>query len=174
MATGRSTFHRLIDECMADIRDRHQQFLYSNSKLSIDGYCRYLERMGLIHRDVKRENLFVVPYVREDGGRGDRAVIGDLGMMQAASQVPSLAGGGSGTRGFGTTEYLPPETLKPVVAEALRAPQFDWWAFGAVIYELLHAGVTEDNSWWQVMQPEGSDEPPLKVMRANYTIFQIK
>mmetsp|Transcript_15057 Transcript_15057/g.37496 ORF Transcript_15057/g.37496 Transcript_15057/m.37496 type:complete len:776 (+) Transcript_15057:297-2624(+) len=125
---------------------------------------RYLERMGLIHRDVKRENLSVVPYVRENGGRGDRAVIGDLGMMQAASQVPSLAGGGSGTRGFGTTEYLPPETLKPVVAEALRAPQFDWWAFGAVIYELLHADVTEDNSWWQVMQPEGSDEPPFKVM----------
>ena len=79
-----------------------------------------VHRLGVVHRDVKPSNIFLV---------GDRAVLGDFGIARPEASEPQT---GTGTI-VGTPGYLSPEQ---VTGEAV-SPRADLYAVAVVLYEAL-------------------------------------
>ncbi|WP_425486983.1 Stk1 family PASTA domain-containing Ser/Thr kinase [Microbacterium oryzae] len=77
-------------------------------------------RAGLIHRDVKPENVLLA----EDG----RIKIGDFGLARASS-----ANTATGQQLLGTIAYIPPELLTRGTADS----RSDIYALGIMLYEML-------------------------------------
>ena len=77
-----------------------------------------MHRHGVIHRDLKRENLFYDRKTR-------KAVVADFGMAR------SIHGEMTTKRGVGTRPYLAPEQLS---GEKDYNEAVDMFAFGCVLY----------------------------------------
>ncbi|HWO14532.1 MAG TPA: serine/threonine-protein kinase, partial [Polyangiaceae bacterium] len=84
---------------------------------------------GVIHQDVKPENLFVV---RRAGVEVLRLL--DFGIAQVLPSAPAEAAAGASSIVLGTPLYMAPEQLRPSGGIDARA---DIWALGVVSYELL-------------------------------------
>ena len=78
-------------------------------------------RQGLVHRDVKPENILIDP----DG----YPKLADFGLARAATEVTATASG----MVLGTVAYLAPETAQRGVAD----PRSDVYAAGIVLFETL-------------------------------------
>jgi eukaryotic-like serine/threonine-protein kinase len=109
--------------------------------LPVDEVCRMIEhaakalseahRMGLVHRDIKPDNLFVLDVEGEPFLK-----VLDFGIVK---QLDEEATTGSGASNMGVVKYMSPERLgvEPRVVDQ-RA---DLWALGVVAYELLTGAV---------------------------------
>lgn len=94
----------------------------------------HLHAAGIIHRDIKLENLFVSP------SRG--IMLGDFGLALCVHEEKPISP-------VGTLEYMPPEILKLpstdlIISGAVRADdvtpideKVDQWSFGVTVYELV-------------------------------------
>ncbi|OSX68456.1 hypothetical protein BU14_2770s0001, partial [Porphyra umbilicalis] len=94
----------------------------------------YLHRLGVVHRDIKAENVMLAsaPPVGADGGPDLSAAVLRLGDMGLAKKLP--AGRHGRTRSFcGTDEYMAPE----VVLGTPYGAAVDWWSFGVLAARLL-------------------------------------
>jgi serine/threonine protein kinase len=80
---------------------------------------KYLHEQGIIHRDIKLENIFIT----EDG----KVKLGDLGMSKVLGKEDELIS----TR-VGTPVYFAPE----VIQNQLYSFPVDIWSLGCVFYHL--------------------------------------
>jgi hypothetical protein len=97
----------------------------------IAGGLAAVHRAGLVHRDVKPDNIFV-----EAGPGVPRVVIGDFGLAvgdDSATSALRRSSAAIGTRGAGTPAYMAPEQLEAQPASA----RTDVFAFGVTAWELL-------------------------------------
>ncbi|KAJ2009121.1 hypothetical protein GGI04_000722 [Coemansia thaxteri] len=81
---------------------------------------RYLHALGIVHRDVKPENIVL-------DARGHAALTDFNSAARQGDPVSSHPG---------TTSYLAPEAVADACA---CAPAVDWWALGVVVYECVFA-----------------------------------
>jgi len=104
-----------------------------------------LHRRGLVHRDIKPFNVRVTP----EG----RVVILDFGLAAPLGAAPV---------GAGTVAYMAPEQSfgDEVTAAA------DWYAVGAVLFEVLTGGVPWDGTVQQVLARKRMSDPPAVASRA--------
>lgn len=105
----------------------------------------HLQPTGIVHRDVKPENIIV--------GRGNKVSLIDFDLVMPFGQTPEDPG-----LVAGTPPYMSPEQAK---GEALNA-QTDLYACGTIIYEIIAGqNPTKEMSDWAAMvfQAYGDHEP---------------
>ncbi len=104
-----------------------------------------IHSVGVIHRDLKPDNIMVVDSMR--------VKITDFGV--ARGDVSMLTGGAEQI--LGTIAYLAPETL---IGEKV-SPAVDYYAFGAILYELLTGHLPiEDNIPARLIMRKVEERPP--------------
>jgi serine/threonine protein kinase len=81
---------------------------------------------GVVHRDVKPENVLVVQRPDPEGGLMDYVKVVDFGIANVGGQL-----GGQGV--CGTPEYMPPEQARALPPD----PRDDVYAFGCLMYHVL-------------------------------------
>ncbi|HVU50773.1 MAG TPA: serine/threonine-protein kinase, partial [Polyangia bacterium] len=81
---------------------------------------------GVVHRDVKPENVLVVQRPNPEGGQMDFVKVVDFGIANVGGQL-----GGQGV--CGTPEYMPPEQARALPPD----PRDDVYAFGCLMYHVL-------------------------------------
>jgi len=85
-------------------------------------------RAGVVHRDLKSENVFLVP-----DGAGTRLVVTDFGIARGGGGNDRFAAQVTGGGSIGTPAYMAPEQVEGKTA----TPAADVYAFGVVAYEML-------------------------------------
>lgn len=105
--------------------------------LPIEDVCRLIEhaakalseahRMGLVHRDIKPDNLFVLDVEGEPFLK-----VLDFGIVKQIDEDATTSSGGSN---LGVVRYMSPERLG--VQSRIIDQRADLWALGIVAYEML-------------------------------------
>ncbi|QQR74623.1 MAG: tetratricopeptide repeat protein [Holophagales bacterium] len=87
---------------------------------------------GIIHRDFKSENVFLVP-APERGDGAPRVVVTDFGVARGARDEEAFAATMTSGVVVGTPAYMAPEQLEG----GAITPAVDLYALGVVIFEML-------------------------------------
>ncbi|KAJ3187335.1 hypothetical protein HDU85_006623 [Gaertneriomyces sp. JEL0708] len=100
---------------------------------------QYLHSLGVVHRDIKDENILV--------DSDFRVKIVDFG---SAAYIPQLPGGKLFDRFLGTIQYAAPEILR---GEKYRGPEAEIWALGCCLYIMLNGEVPFSTPAQAAQQP---------------------
>ena len=85
---------------------------------------KYLHSKGIIHRDIKSENIML-----NDNGH---IILIDFG--SAKKLLNDSHSNGTTSSFIGTAECMPPE----VIEHKSYSFEFDWWSFGVLMYEMIY------------------------------------
>lgn len=112
----------------------------------------YAHHLGIVHRDVKPENVMI----QHDG----RLKVMDFGVARGQDDVTNgrltIAG-----VAVGTPAYMAPEQVQGTVEGDAPCPASDQYSLGCLIYELLTGHVPfESDTPLQVMQMQVVQDPP--------------
>jgi serine/threonine protein kinase len=115
---------------------------------------------NVVHRDLKPDNLFLVPDARMPGR--EQVKILDFGIAKLAQRLPGA--GGSVTRTgtvMGTPQYMSPEQCRATRDVDQRS---DIYSLGVIIYEMLAGQAPfSSDSWGELMHLHiGVEPPPLR------------
>jgi serine/threonine protein kinase len=120
----------------------------------------FLHGVGVVHADLKPENLLLCSKNRLDGTI--KMIDFGCAVVQAAEGGPAIEPIDSSQIGTGTTGYWPPERFK----EGPIAPAIDMWAVGVILYIMLTGAhpfdPTGDSTDEEVKERiKASPRPPL-------------
>jgi serine/threonine protein kinase len=117
--------------------------------LQVCSALQYAFERGIVHRDVKPENVLLAP----DG----TAKLGDFGLAKSllASGLSRITGPDEG--GFGTPAYMPPEQLRSAATVDQRA---DVYSLGATLYCALAGAPPFAGPVADVVRRVERDPPP--------------
>lgn len=106
-------------------------------------------RIGMVHRDVKPQNILVSP--------AGEVKITDFGIAKSSLSTALTETGVT----FGTADYLSPEQARGFAA----TPRSDIYALGVTLYEMLtgHLPFTGENAVAVAMQHVSVDPPPPRM-----------
>lgn len=108
---------------------------------------------GMVHRDVKPQNILVIP--RETPQGSDRAYLTDFGLIRPMASETSASRTG---QVFGSVAYIAPELIEGIPADG-RA---DVYALGCVLYETLTGKVPfERDNEVSAVWAHIHEDPPL-------------
>jgi tRNA A-37 threonylcarbamoyl transferase component Bud32 len=109
--------------------DEHGPMPWARAKPMFLQICAALgaaHARGVVHRDVKPENVLVVERDNPEGGKMDFVKVVDFGIANVGGQL-----GGQGV--CGTPEYMPPEQARALPPD----PRDDIYALGCLMYHVL-------------------------------------
>ena len=108
---------------------------------------------GMVHRDVKPQNILVIP--RETPEGKDRVYLTDFGLVRPVTSETSASRTG---QVFGSVAYMAPELIEGIPADG-RA---DVYALGCVLYECLTGNVPfERDNEVSAVWAHIHEDPPL-------------
>lgn len=108
---------------------------------------------GMVHRDVKPQNILVIP--RETPQGSDRAYLTDFGLVRPMASETTASRTG---QVFGSVAYMAPELIEGIPADG-RA---DVYALGCVLYETLTGKVPfERDNEVSAVWAHIHEDPPL-------------
>ena len=117
-------------------------------------------RKNVVHRDLKPDNLFLVPDARRPGR--EQVKILDFGIAKLA-QRPASAGGAVTRTGtvMGTPQYMSPEQCRATKDVDQRS---DVYSLGIILYEMLAGEAPfSSDSWGELVYLQiGVEPPPLR------------
>ena len=106
----------------------------------------HAHRHHVIHRDIKPDNIFILP--------GGRAKLADFGIARL-SEEPSLTSDG---QVFGTPSYMSPEQCS---GAAPLTPASDVYSVGIILYEMLTGAVPFSAETPLAVALKQVSEPPV-------------
>ena len=98
----------------------------------IGGALRYIHKAGLLHQDIKPENLFVF----EDG----KYMLGDFGISSKVRRIMSQSMVGTMEDVKKAASALTPVFAPPELNRAIPTPKWDIFSFGVTLYEAANDG----------------------------------
>jgi serine/threonine-protein kinase len=117
-------------------------------------------RKNVVHRDLKPDNLFLVPDPRLPGR--EQVKILDFGIAKLSQRLPGGSGGvtRSGTV-MGTPQYMSPEQCRATKDVDQRS---DIYSLGIILYEMLAGEAPfSSDSWGELVHLHiGVEPPPLR------------
>jgi hypothetical protein len=118
-------------------------------RITLQQLCAGVHAMhgaGCIHRDLKPSNVLVTP--------AGRVVVLDFGLASQTGARPPRSDGL-----VGTPAYMAPEQAK----EGPAQPAADWYAVGAMLYEVLTGRLPHDGDLVEILVKKQSEDPPAPV-----------
>lgn len=115
---------------------------------------------GILHRDLKPGNIFIMQKVRKSGGAEGNAFVkvGDFGLAKIVSSDGDTSASGPASRGIvGTPEYMAPEQMQTGVELDARA---DVYALGTIAYHMLGGRPPFTGDITQLVAQKLLQEPP--------------
>jgi hypothetical protein len=118
--------------------------------------------LGIVHRDVKPENLFLV----RDASGAESIKLLDFGICQTESNAARARSAQGEEHGLGSPHYMAPEQIS---APDLFDPRLDVWSLGIVLYELVSGDPPFDAEDVTAIcaQVLGREAPSLRERRAD-------
>lgn len=108
-----------------------EALIYSHEKnFSADG-----QRRGIVHLDIKPENILIRHEAWDEGGTRPRYLLADFGLARWISQTGRAYGGSSLVAG--TFGYMAPEQLVPGGRFGRPGPRSDIYSLGVMLHEML-------------------------------------
>eukprot|EP01100_Stratorugosa_tubuloviscum_P013658 TRINITY_DN699_c0_g1_i7.p1 TRINITY_DN699_c0_g1~~TRINITY_DN699_c0_g1_i7.p1 ORF type:complete len:539 (-),score=209.79 TRINITY_DN699_c0_g1_i7:16-1632(-) len=128
----------------------------------------YLHQVGVIHEDLKPQNLLLHTTAdRETGQSRSRILISDFGqseLLESTGAIPTRTRCGA----TGTVEYMAPELLERKESGIFTyspSIQSDIWSLGLILYYLAYS-----KSMFETDSPELSAQKVLSFKRVNFTL----
>lgn len=94
------------------------QFFCGNIILAVE----FIHKQGLVHGDVKADNLFM--------GADGYLMLGDLGMARRHDIDDAQ------WRRIGTMQFIPPEFIIDLPIDQENRRHIDWWGLACILYEM--------------------------------------